>query len=86
MNKKSSKHSQIIIIAILMLAVNYFAFNMIQTGIGLDFNLFWHWIFIICFSFTTLMNLRSKSYIGIAIGLSGMFICVLSLILMAFSL
>ncbi|WP_088816207.1 MULTISPECIES: hypothetical protein [Listeria] len=83
MKKKPSKGFQTAIIAILVLAVMYISIDMIIQNVGLNFSMLWHWIFIVCFSFTTLFNVRAKNYIGISIGLSGMWICVLSLILMA---
>ncbi|MBC1483406.1 hypothetical protein HCJ52_10140 [Listeria sp. FSL L7-1485] len=83
MKKFNSKTYQIVIISILAIAVIYFIFNMVASGIGLDFSLLWHWVFIICFIFTTLANLKEKRAIGTAIGLSGMLICVTSIVLMA---
>ncbi len=83
LKKFNSKNYQIVIISILALAVIYFVINMIATGTGLDFSLLWHWVFIICFIFTTLANVKEKRAIGTAIGLSGILICVTSIVLMA---
>ncbi|CAM2363643.1 hypothetical protein [Listeria seeligeri] len=83
MKKSNSKTYQLVIISILAIAVIYFIINMVLTGVGLDFSLLWHWVFIICFIFTTLANVKEKRAIGTAIGLSGILICVTSIVLMA---
>ncbi|AHI56276.1 hypothetical protein ACP0AK_13900 [Listeria ivanovii] len=83
MKKWNSKAYQLVIISILAIAVIYFIINMVATGVGLEFSLLWHWVFIICFIFTTLANVKEKRAIGTAIGLSGILICVTSIVLMA---
>ncbi|WP_239256526.1 hypothetical protein [Listeria ilorinensis] len=81
--KKKSTYP-VIVTVILTLAVLFALVQMFTDRIVLPFSLLWHWIFIISFAVTTGINAYQKRLIGTAIGLSGLVICISSLVIQAY--
>ncbi|WP_240422378.1 hypothetical protein [Listeria costaricensis] len=73
-----------IVTAILALAVLFALVQMFISRTTLPFSLLWHWIFIISFAVTTSINAYQKRLIGTAVGLSGLVICIASLVIQAY--